>query len=168
MAFSGPFLDPTLKPQTTSPVFESSALFKTKIPNCVERSKESPRYSGLKSCLPSARAKGKVFLFLSETSPAMKAKHEGECPETSLPFVFFCVLVFVLLLLWFSVRLFKKYQTGAENGNTIFFHHNCMLRQADGPTLCKDPLILYAFTSNCLHSLWPHWLLCGKQTVTDF
>lgn len=60
---------------------------------------KSPRYSGLKSCLPSARAKAKVFLFISETSPAVKAKHKGECPEICLPFVFclfvcFCVVVF--------------------------------------------------------------------------
>lgn len=73
---------------------------------------------------------GKLLLFLSERSAAVKAKHQGKCPETSLP-------VFL-----FSVTLLKKYQTGTENGNTIFFHPNLLLGWADETTLCKGPLIL--------------------------
>lgn len=67
----------------------------------------------------------------------------------------------------FSVRLFTKYQTPAENGNTVSFHHTLMLGLVDGSTLCKNPLILYAFASNCLNSQGLNRLLLGKQTIQN-
>lgn len=120
-----------------------------------ERGKGSPRYLSLKILLPSGRAKEKVFLFLSESSRAVKAKHQGKCPETSL------------LCFSFPLDASKKYQTGAENGNTISFHHSRMLELADGPTLCKDPLIVYAFASNRLNSQWWNWQLFPSRPLQN-
>lgn len=109
------------------------------------------------SCLPPGSTKGKVSLLLLESSPAMKAKHKGTCPETSLPRFFF--------------RL-ESSQSGSHWSwkwkPTLFFHHNCMLGLADGPTLCKEPLILYVFASNGLNCQWRDGLFHRKQTVTEF
>ena len=50
---------------------------------------ENPTLSGLKILLALRKNQRKVFLLPSESSPVLKAKHKGICPETGLPCFFF-------------------------------------------------------------------------------
>lgn len=128
-------------------------LFSNKAPQPCERGKGSPRARGLKILLALWKDKGKTYLLLSESS---LAKHKGEHPETTLPCFFF------------PLELQKVLSSSWKWKRSIFFPHNCMLGLADGPTLCKRPLILYTFASNCLNSRWWNWPRFRKQTITEF
>ena len=82
---------PISKPQNTSPLFESSALFKIKFPKLYARGKGNSRHSSLKILLTLWKGKGKVvLLLLSESSQAgkgnTKANVQKSACHVSFPF----------------------------------------------------------------------------------
>ena len=96
---------------------------------------ENPTLSGLKILLALRKNQRKVFLLPSESSPVLKAKHKGICPETGLPCFFFQLnasksITFELKMETFSI-LSSQPQVRAGRWT------NALPRSFDSLCLCK-------------------------------